>query len=109
MVGLDRASTPRDRLLPTAEVVVRYAHVSHPDVRHRIGRTEAQGLGHVRLCFFGAPDENLAQSDRVVGVREIPIQLQRMFTFGDALCHAPGEYVDESQQTMNSRIVRNRR
>ena len=58
-VGLDRPSKPRDRLLPTAEVELRNARVSHPDVSHRIARTEAQGLGNVSLCFFGATDKNL--------------------------------------------------
>ena len=76
------------------------ARDSHPDVSHRIARTEAQGLGNVSLCFFGATDENLAKSDSGMGVGEISIQRQRMFTFGDALRRALGEYVDKSQQHM---------
>ena len=43
-VGLDRPSKPRDRLLLTAEVVLRDARDGHPDISHRIARTEAQGL-----------------------------------------------------------------
>ena len=71
--------------------------MSHPDVSQRIARTEAQGLGNVSLCFFGATDENLAKSDNGMGAGEISIQRQRMFTFGDALRSALGEYVDKPQ------------
>ena len=95
-VGLDRPPKPRDRLLLTAEVELRHARDSHPGVSHRIARTEAQGLGNVSLCFFGATDKNLAKSDKGMGVGEISIQRQRMFTFGDALCRALGQYVDKS-------------
>ena len=42
------------------------------------------------LCFFGATDTNLTTSDRGMGVGEISIQRQRMFTFGDALRGALG-------------------
>ena len=96
-VGLDRPSKPRDRLLLTAEVVLRHARESHPGVSHRIARAEAQGLDNVSLCFFGATDENLAKPDSGMGVGEISIQRQRMFTFGDALRGALGVYVDISQ------------
>ena len=51
----------------------------------RIARTEAQGLADVSLCFFGATDENLTKTDKGMGLGEISIQRQRMFTFGDAL------------------------
>ena len=68
-----------------ADVVPRYGRVSHPEISHRIARTEAQGLGNVRLGFFGATDENLAESDHVMRVGEISIERQRVFTFGDAL------------------------
>ncbi len=37
------------------------------------------------LGFLGATGENLAKSDKGMGVGEIAIQRQRMFTFGDAL------------------------
>jgi hypothetical protein len=40
-VGLDRSSTPRRRLFVTAEVIIRHARVSYPDVSQRIARTEA--------------------------------------------------------------------
>ena len=81
----------------------------HPDVSQRIARTEAQGLDNVSLCFFGATDKNLAKSDKGMGVGEISIQLQRMFTFGDALRSALGEYLDMSQAHMAARMVRDRR
>ena len=61
-IGLDRPPEPRGRLLPTAEMELRQACVQHPDVSHRITRTEAQGLGNVSLCIFGAADENLTSS-----------------------------------------------
>ena len=61
------------------------------------------------LGFFGATDENLAKSDNGMGVGEISIQRQRMFTFGDALRGALGEYIDKSQQHMATRMVRDRR
>ena len=66
---------------------------------HRIARTEAQGLTDVSLCFFGATNESLAKSDKGMGAGKISIQRQRMFTFGDALCRALGEYLDKSQAT----------
>ena len=61
------------------------------------------------LGFFGATDKNLTESDSGMGVGEISIQLQRMFTFGDALGRALGQYVDKSQKHMASRMVRNQR
>src|SRR5271166_5001929 len=79
-VGLDRPPSPRDRFLPTAEVALRPGCTMHPHVSHRVARTEAQGLGNVSLCFFGATDQNLAKSDKGMGVGEISIQLQRMLT-----------------------------
>ena len=33
------------------------------DVGLRIARTEAQGLGNMSLCFFGATDKKLTISD----------------------------------------------
>ena len=48
------------------------------------------------LCFFGATDENLTKSDNGMGGGEISIQRQRMFTFGDALRGALGQYLDKS-------------
>ena len=63
----------------------------HPDVSHRVARTEAQGLDNVSLRLFGATDENLTKSDKGMGVGEISIQRQRMFTFGDALRGALGK------------------
>ena len=36
----------------------------HPDVSHRIARTEAQGLGNVSLRFVGATDEDLTKPDK---------------------------------------------
>ena len=84
-IGLDRPPKARGRLLVTAEVELRDARDAHPDVSVRIARTEAQGLGNVSLCFFGATDKYLATSDNGMGVGEISIQRQRMFTFGDAL------------------------
>ena len=82
---------------------------SHPDVSQRIARTEAQGLANVSLGFFGATDKNLTKSDKGMGVGEISIQRQRMFTFGDALCRALGAYVDKSQRHMAARMVWDRR
>ena len=38
-IGLDRPSTPRDRLLVTSEVELRQAHHIHPDISRRIART----------------------------------------------------------------------
>ena len=104
-VGLDRPSKPRDRLVPTAEVDLRNAHEMHPDVSHGIARTEAQGLTNVSLRFVGATDENLTKSDTGMGAGKISIQLQRMFTFGDALCRALGQDFDKSQPHMAKRVV----
>ena len=94
---------------PTAEVVLRDARDSHPTISHRIARTEAQRLDNVSLCFFGATDKNLTKSDKGMGLGEISIQRQRMFTFGDALCSALGQYVDKSQVHMAARMVWDRR
>jgi hypothetical protein len=62
----------------------------------------------VSLCFFGAADENLTKSDHGMGFGKISIQLQRMFTLGDALRRALSEYVNESQVHMCARMVRRR-
>ena len=61
------------------------------------------------LCFLGATDEHLAEPDTGVGVSQISIQPQRMFTFGDALRGAPGQYIDNAQRHMAKRVIRNRR
>jgi hypothetical protein len=94
------------RLLMTAEKVRRDATKCLPGVGIRIARTEAQGLANVGLCFFGATDENLAKSDSCMGAGKISIQLQRAFTFGDALRRAPRQYVDIPQQPVAARMVR---
>src|SRR5258708_17421289 len=96
-IGLARPSTPDDRRIVTAENVLRDARVRHPRVSHHIARTEAEGLEDMGLGFFGAANENLAQSDDGMGAGAISMQRQRMFTFGDALCGAPGEDVDKSE------------
>ncbi len=70
---LDRPPKPRNRLIPVAEVVLRYARVSHPDIGERIARTEAEGLNDMSLRFFGAASEYLAQSDTGMGFGEISI------------------------------------
>ena len=105
-VGLDRPSKPRDRLLPTAELALRYACVSHATVSHRIAWTKPQGLSNVCLCFFGATDKSLTKSDKGMGLGEVSIQRQRMFTFGDALRGALGLYLDIPQQHMAACMVR---
>ena len=97
-VGLDRPSAPCDRLLPTAEVVPRQALVSQRDISRRIARAEAQGLDNVSLGFFGATDKYLAKSDSGTGAGEIAIERQRMFTLGDALGSALGQYLDDPQE-----------
>ena len=107
-VGLDRPSAPRGRLLVTAELVLRDARECRPGGSCRIARTEAQRIANVSLCFFGATDINLTKSDIGMGLGEISIQRQRMFTFGDALCRALGAHVDKSQQHMARRMVRDR-
>ena len=76
---------------------------------HRIVGTQAQGFANVSLCFFGATDKNLTKPDKRMGEGEISIQHQCMFTFGDALCRTPGQYVDKSQEHMAAGMVRNRR
>ena len=48
------------------------------------------------LGFFGATYKNLSQSNNKMGGGEISIERQRMFTFGDALRSALGEYLDMS-------------
>ena len=105
-VGLDRPSEPRGRLLITAEKVRRDAPECLPGMGIRVARTEAQGLADVSLCFLGATGENLAKSDKRMGAGKISIQLQRAFTFGDALRRAPGQYVDIPQQPVAARMVR---
>ena len=75
----------------------------------RIARTEAQGLHNVSLGFLGVTDINLTESENGMGAGKISIELQRMFTFGDALRAAPGEYLDKSQVQMRARVVWDRR
>src|SRR6516164_5251991 len=62
----------------------------------------------MRLGIFGATDVNLAKPDKGMGASEISIELQRMFTFGDALRSALGVDVDNSQQQMCARMIWNR-
>ncbi len=53
----------------------------------------------MRLCFFGATDENLAEADICMSFRKIAIKLQRPLTFGDAFCGALGPQVNEFPAT----------
>ena len=105
-VGLDRPSTPRDRLLPAPEVELREACVGHPEVRERIAGAQAQRLDDVSLRFFGATDENLAKADKGMSVDEISIQRQRMLTFGNALRGALGCDTNIFQTHLAKRMVR---
>ena len=85
MVGLDRASKPRDRLLITAEKGLRDADENLPSMGTGIARAEAQGLADMSLLyFFGTADVKLTHSDKGVGAGKISIQLQRVLAFGDA-------------------------
>ena len=89
--GWPRSLVDTKRLpLRIAEVVLRGAGVSYPDVSQRIARTEAQGLSNVSVCFFSATDENLAKSDKGVRAGEVSIEFQCAFAFGDALRGAFG-------------------
>src|SRR5580700_6178122 len=108
-VGLDRPLKPSNCLLQSTEVQLRKARVGHPDVSQSIARTESQRLGNVSLRFFGVTEKNLAKSNNGMGLDKISVQRQRMLTFGDALRSALGEYVDESQGHMATRMVRDRR
>ena len=54
--------------IEAAELEFRSAGGSHPAESHTIARTEAKGLQNVSLCFFRAPDINLAPSDIGMGV-----------------------------------------
>ena len=69
--------------------------LAHPSASHRVARTEAQGLDNVSLGFFGTTDINLAKSDIGMGVGQISVQRQRVFTFGDALRGALSDYVEK--------------
>jgi len=50
------------------------------------------------LCFFGATNKTLTPPDTGVGTGEIAIERQRMFTLGDALPSALGQYLDNPQE-----------
>ncbi len=98
------AETTR-RLAPTAEVELRVARNRNPDVSHRVARTEAQGLANVSLCLVGATNQDLTNSDIGMGEGEISIQVQRVLTFGDALCRAPGRRRRNSRQESNRTVT----
>jgi hypothetical protein len=72
-IGLDRPATPRDRLLPTADVELRLPRYIHPHVGRRIARTEPQGFGNMSFRLFGATDMDLTKSDKGMGASEISI------------------------------------
>ena len=59
-IGLDRPSAPCDRLLPTAEGVLRQALVSQRDISRRVAWAKTKDLANVSLGFFGATDKYLA-------------------------------------------------
>ena len=108
-VRLDRPAKPGNRLLVTPEAEFCEARETLPGMSIGIARTEAQGLTDVSLCFFGTTDENLTKSDKGMGAGKISIQLQRAFTFGNALQSALGQYFDIPQQPMGARVVWDRR
>jgi hypothetical protein len=58
--------------------------------------TETEGLSNMSLCLFGATHVNLTHSDKRMGVGEISIQRQRVFTLADALRGSLREYADHS-------------
>src|SRR5271163_3146617 len=95
-IGLDRPSRPRGRFFVAAGVILRDAGDTHPNISHRIARTEAQGLDNVSLGFFSATSQNLTKSNIRMGVDKVSIKRQGMFTLGDALRRALGEYLDKS-------------
>src|ERR1700722_10009820 len=93
-IGLDRPSKPPDRLLPLAGVILRVARSMHRPRNPRVTRTEAQAFQNMSLCFFGPPGVSFTQSDSGMGVGEISIKHQRMFTSGYPLRHALSQYFD---------------
>ncbi len=75
-------------------MVLRNARETLPGMAISIARTEAQGFTNVSICFFGTTDEGLTKSDEGMSAGKISIQLQRAFTFGDALHSALSQYFD---------------
>ena len=105
-IRLNGPPKPRDSLLPVAKVESGPAGHVHPAESHAIARTQAKGLKNVSLCFFRAPDINLAPSNIGMGVGEIAIQLKRIFTFGDAQGGAFGLDVYKAQGRVRASVVR---
>ena len=58
------------------------------------------------LCLFRATDKKLAISDKGMGLSEISVQIQCMFTSGNALGGPPSPYIDKSKPHMAVRMVR---
>jgi hypothetical protein len=86
-------------------VIFSDARLSEPDVGRRIARTQAQRLADVSLGLFGATGKDLAKSDERMGVSEISIQRQRMFTLGNAFEGALRQDLDIPQERMAARMV----
>ncbi len=93
-VRLHRPSKPHNGLLVTGKLDLCTARSLHPNVSLRIARAEAEGLGNVSLCFFGATNENLAKPNSPMGRGKISIQRQCMFALRDPLCGSFGKYVE---------------
>ena len=63
-IGFNRPSTPGVCLLIIAEANFCDARVTHPEVSHRVARTEAQRLGYVGLRLLGVAHKHPAVSDK---------------------------------------------
>src|SRR5271165_6355576 len=87
-VGLNGPPQPVDRLLMAAKYDLGRADKHQPKKGLRIARTEPERLPDVRLGLLGAADVDLASADQRVSKRQVPIDRQRPFAFGNPPLHA---------------------
>ena len=100
-VGLYRPSVPWDRLLLTAEVELCQARYIHPEVSHRIARTEAEGLDNVSLGFFGATNkEYFTKSDKAWARARFRSSTNACSAFSDRPLRRVGVDLDNAQAHM---------
>jgi hypothetical protein len=78
-----------------------------PKISHRVPWAETHRLANMGLRLFRAADQRLAHPDKRMGMGKIPVERQRMFAFGDALCGALGEDVDHPQRHVRACVIGN--
>ena len=91
------ASSPRRNLAAPTDIIHKWAR--------RIARREAKRLVYMTFRFSATAQKHLADTDKCVRVRQIPVQRQRPLAFSNALLRALRNNLDYAQYRVGESVL----